>query len=75
MPYQDFRQFLDALRREGELIDIDRPIALNDVGKALKQSYVRQGPAHDVQPEWDRRAARGRSLFHAAQGSDRVRSG
>ena len=45
MPYQDFRQFLDALRREGELIDIDRPIALNDVGKALKQSYVRQGPA------------------------------
>ena len=45
MPYQDFRQFLDELRRHGELIDIDRPIALDDVGKALKQSYVRQGPA------------------------------
>src|SRR5262245_44566537 len=45
MPYRDFRQFLDALRREGELVDIDRPIALDDVGKALKQSYVRQGPA------------------------------
>jgi 4-hydroxy-3-polyprenylbenzoate decarboxylase/2,5-furandicarboxylate decarboxylase 1 len=45
MAYKDFRQFLDALRRNGELIDINRPIALNDVGKALKQSYVRQGPA------------------------------
>ena len=45
MPYQDFRQFLDALRQEGELIDVGRPIALNDVGKALKQSYVLGGPA------------------------------
>ena len=45
MPYEDFRQFLDALRREGELVDVDKPIALNDVGKALKQSYVREGPA------------------------------
>jgi 2,5-furandicarboxylate decarboxylase 1 len=45
MPYQDFRQFLDVLRREGELIDIDRPVALEDVGKAMKHSYVRQGPA------------------------------
>jgi 3-polyprenyl-4-hydroxybenzoate decarboxylase len=23
MPYQDFRQFLDVLRRHGELIDIE----------------------------------------------------
>ena len=45
MPYQDFRQFLDVLRRHGELIDVNRPVALNDVGKAMKQSYVRQGPA------------------------------
>ena len=45
MPYQDFRQFLDVLRQHGELIDINRPVALNDVGKAMKQSYVRQGPA------------------------------
>src|SRR5580658_9356016 len=44
MPYQDFRQFLDVLRQHGELIDIDRPIALSDVGKAMKQSYRRQGP-------------------------------
>jgi 4-hydroxy-3-polyprenylbenzoate decarboxylase/2,5-furandicarboxylate decarboxylase 1 len=46
MPYQDFRQFLSALREHGELIDIDRPMNLrSDIGKALKQSYERQGPA------------------------------
>src|SRR6266849_6543730 len=45
MPYQDFRQFLDVLRQHGELVDIDRPVALGDVGKAMKQSYRRQGPA------------------------------
>jgi 2,5-furandicarboxylate decarboxylase 1 len=45
MPYQDFRQFLDVLRQHGELIDINRPVALNDVGKAMKRSYMRQGPA------------------------------
>jgi 4-hydroxy-3-polyprenylbenzoate decarboxylase/2,5-furandicarboxylate decarboxylase 1 len=45
MPYQDFRQFLDVLRQHGELVDVNRPIALSDVGKAMKQSYRRQGPA------------------------------
>src|SRR5262249_34528370 len=45
MPYQDFRQFLDVLRQHGELLDVNRPVALADVGKAMKQSYVRQGPA------------------------------
>jgi 3-polyprenyl-4-hydroxybenzoate decarboxylase len=40
MAYQDFRQFLALLRQEGELIDIDRPVALDDVGKVMKQSYV-----------------------------------
>jgi len=45
MPYQDFREFLDVLRREGELIDIDRHVALEDVGKAMKHSYIKQGPA------------------------------
>jgi len=45
MPYQDFREFLGALRREGQLVDLDRPIALDDVGKALKKSYEREGPA------------------------------
>ena len=33
------------MRQHGELIDINRPMALNDVGKAMKQSYVRNGPA------------------------------
>src|SRR5580704_15126433 len=45
MPYQDFHQFLDVLRQHGELISIDRPVALSDIGKIMKQSYRRQGPA------------------------------
>jgi 3-polyprenyl-4-hydroxybenzoate decarboxylase len=28
LPYQDFRQFLDVLRQHGELIDVNRPVAL-----------------------------------------------
>ena len=30
MPYEDFRQFLDVLRQHGELIDVDRPVALSE---------------------------------------------
>ena len=46
MPYNDFREFLDALRKNGELVDIDRPVDLkSDVGNAMKQSGVRKGPA------------------------------
>ena len=45
MPYADFRQFLEKLRQHGELIDIHRPVALNDVGKVMKHSYRREGPA------------------------------
>ena len=46
MAYRDFRHFLDALRQNGELVDIDRPIDLVfDVAKALKQSNARNGPA------------------------------
>jgi 4-hydroxy-3-polyprenylbenzoate decarboxylase/2,5-furandicarboxylate decarboxylase 1 len=45
MPYQDFRQFLDVLRQQGELVEVDRHVALSDVGKALKQAYQRGRPA------------------------------
>ena len=46
MPYEDLRQFLDVLRQHGELVNVDRPIDLrSEVAKALKQTYVRQGPA------------------------------
>jgi 2,5-furandicarboxylate decarboxylase 1 len=45
MPYRDFRQFLDALRQHGELVDVNRSIALSDVGKALKQAYQKGRPA------------------------------
>lgn len=45
MPYRDFRDFLSVLRKHGELVDIDRPIGLDDVGKALKKSAAGRGPA------------------------------
>ncbi len=46
MAYQDFRQFLAALRQAGELVDVDRPIDLHtDVGKNLKNTYAKHGPA------------------------------
>jgi 4-hydroxy-3-polyprenylbenzoate decarboxylase/2,5-furandicarboxylate decarboxylase 1 len=36
MSVRDFRDFLGALRKRGELIDIDRPVALElEVAKAL----------------------------------------
>jgi 2,5-furandicarboxylate decarboxylase 1 len=46
MPFQDFREFLGALRKHGELIDIDRPVALElEVAKALRKSASVGGPA------------------------------
>ena len=41
MPFHDFRQFLDVLRQHGELVDINQPVALTDVGKALKHAYAK----------------------------------
>lgn len=46
VPFQDFREFLDALRSHGELIDVDRPVALElEVAKALRKSASTAGPA------------------------------
>lgn len=46
MPFQDFREFLDALRARGELIDVDRPVALElEVAKAMRKSASVAGPA------------------------------
>ena len=46
MPFQDFREFLDALRKQGELFDVDRPVALEfEIAKALKKSASIAGPA------------------------------
>ena len=46
MPIQDFREFLGALRKHGELIDIDRSVALElEVAKALRKSASVGGPA------------------------------
>lgn len=41
MPFHDFRQFLDVMRQQGELVDINQDIALTDVGKALKHAYAK----------------------------------
>lgn len=46
MAYQDFRHYLDALRDQGELIEVDRLVALQlEVGKALQKSAASNGPA------------------------------
>lgn len=46
MPYEDFREFLTALRDKGELIEVNRAVALNlEVGKALRKSASISGPA------------------------------
>jgi 2,5-furandicarboxylate decarboxylase 1 len=46
MPFRDFREFLDALRQHGELVDVDRPVALElEVAKALRKSASVAGPA------------------------------
>jgi 2,5-furandicarboxylate decarboxylase 1 len=46
MPYDDFRQFLDVLRANNELIDIDRPISLEvDMARAMRRSNAIGGPA------------------------------
>lgn len=46
MAYQDFRQFLAALSRNGELVDVNRPVDLHtDIGKNLKHAYAKHGPA------------------------------
>src|SRR5260370_9751386 len=46
MPFQDFRAFFDALRKHGELFEVDRPVALElEVAKALRKSASLAGPA------------------------------
>jgi len=46
LPYTDFRAFLDVLRANGELIDIERRVDLQlEVGKALRQTAAIGGPA------------------------------
>lgn len=45
MAFNDFREFLDLCRKEHDLIEVDRYIDLNlEIGKALKKSYVNDGP-------------------------------
>ena len=46
MPFDDQREFLEVLRANGELVEIDRYVDLFcDVGKALRKSNAQNGPA------------------------------
>jgi 2,5-furandicarboxylate decarboxylase 1 len=46
MAYKDFREFLDALRKQNDLLEVDRLVALQlEVGKALAKSAAINGPA------------------------------
>ncbi|MHC5541689.1 UbiD family decarboxylase domain-containing protein, partial [Singulisphaera rosea] len=46
MAFSDFREFLAALRERGELLEIERPVALElEVGKALRKCASVSGPA------------------------------
>lgn len=46
MAYKDFREFLEVLRENNELIEVNRPVALKlEVGKALRKSAAVSGLA------------------------------
>src|SRR4051812_18510354 len=46
MPFQDFREFLDALRNAGELLEVERAVSPDlEVAKAMRQSAFVSGPA------------------------------
>lgn len=46
MAYRNFREFLDALRQQDDIIEVDRSVDLYlEVGKALKNAYANEGPA------------------------------
>ncbi|HTI84940.1 MAG TPA: UbiD family decarboxylase [Acetobacteraceae bacterium] len=46
MAYQDFREFLEALRKSGELIEVDRAVSPElEVAKAMRKSAAMSGPA------------------------------
>jgi UbiD family decarboxylase len=46
MPCQDFREFLDALRNAGELLELDRAVSPElEVAKAMRKSASVSGPA------------------------------
>ena len=73
MPFADFRQFLDVLRQHGELIDINRPVALERRRQGDEAGLCPQRPGHHVQQQRHRLSAGRRHLFDARQGAARLR--
>jgi 2,5-furandicarboxylate decarboxylase 1 len=46
MPFRNFREFLDALRSAGELVELERPVSPHlEVAKAMRKSASVSGPA------------------------------
>lgn len=45
MAYRDLREFMAALEERGDLLVVERPVALDEIGKALKRAYALGGPA------------------------------
>ena len=43
MPFNDFRQFLDVMRQQGELVDINQPIALDRRRQGAQATHTRRG--------------------------------
>jgi 4-hydroxy-3-polyprenylbenzoate decarboxylase/2,5-furandicarboxylate decarboxylase 1 len=45
MAFDDFRSFVHCLRAAGEVVEINRPIALDDVGKVMKRAQAQSSPS------------------------------
>ena len=46
MPFQDFGEFLDALQKAGELLEVDHAVSPElEVAKAMRKSAAVSGPA------------------------------
>jgi 2,5-furandicarboxylate decarboxylase 1 len=55
MPFQDFRAFFYALKKAGELIEVDRPVSPKlEVAKAMHKSAAVSGPAVIFKGQWNR---------------------
>jgi UbiD family decarboxylase len=47
MPFQDFRAFLNALKKAGEFIEVDRPVSpMLEVAKAMRKSATVRRPSY-----------------------------
>ena len=73
MPFHDFRQFLDVMRQQGELVDINQPDRAHRCRQGA-QARLCEGPEGDeLQQQRHRFPAGLRRLFEPQARADRVR--